>query len=43
MDLKGIDSEGDKKEDKRAEEMGVYVNRFIVKIEQTLERTKIRI
>lgn len=33
VDLKAIDSKGDKDEDKRAEKVRVYVDRFIVKIE----------
>lgn len=41
MDLKGVDSEGDEQEDKSAEEVGVYIDRFIVEIEETLERTKV--
>lgn len=37
MDLEGVDSEGDEEKDESAEEVGVYVDRFIVKIEETLE------
>lgn len=41
MDFKSVDSKGDEEEDKRAEEVGVYVDRFIVEIEETLEGTKV--
>lgn len=43
MNLKGIDSERDEEEDKSPEEVGVYVDRFIVEIEETLEGTKVRV